>query len=150
MVRLVGWILFSILGVIALLHIYWGFGGLWPAETVRDLIDTVMGDSRMTAMPPMGATLIVAALIATAGYIALERAKIAQWLPRWMSTMGTWVLFAVFALRGVSSFLFAGGVYGNSVTLSEPFATYDVWIYGPLCLLIAAGFLFLSLKKAEL
>jgi hypothetical protein len=145
--RSVAWILFALLGVIAGLHIYWGFGGLWPADTLRGLIDTVMGDPRMTEMPPVWGTLIVAALIFAAGYMALERAGIVSVLPNWMVRLGAWVLVAVFALRGLSSFLFAGGVYGNGLTLSEPFATYDVWIYGPLCLLIAAGFLFLILSR---
>ena len=149
MARRVGWIVFIVLGMIALLHVYWGVGGLWPADDLRGLIDTVMGDPRMEVMPPLWATMIVAALIAAAGYIALERAAISTLLPKRMVKLGAWVLFVIFTLRGLSSYVFAAGVYGNGIALSEPFATYDVWLYGPLCLLIGAGFLYLALSKAR-
>jgi len=148
MTRIVGWLIFVILAIIALLHVYWGLGGLWPAETLPELINTVVGDSRMTAMPPVGLTIIVALLIFAAGWIALERSDVAHLLPNWITKMGSWTLVFVFGLRGLSSYFFAAGVYGNTTTLAEPFATYDVWIYGPLCLLLAAGFLFLSLSKS--
>jgi hypothetical protein len=149
MKRSVGWCLFIVLTAISLLHVYWGVGGLWPADTVRGLIDTVMGDPRMDSMPPLLATLIVAALIFAAGGLALERAGITRSLPEILVKLGTWVLVLIFGLRGLSSFLFAGGVYGNEITLSEPFATYDVWFYGPLCLFIGFGFLYLSLTKTS-
>ncbi|GHA91804.1 hypothetical protein GCM10009069_13770 [Algimonas arctica] len=145
--RLTGWVLFCVLSLIAVLHIYWAFGGLWPAQTLDGLIDTVIGDPRFEQMPPVWMTLAVAGAILSAGWIALERAGIVRCLPRWMVTLGCWGLIAVFALRGLSAFLVAAGIRTVSPALTEPFATNDLWLYGPLCLLIALGFLSLTFRK---
>lgn len=145
--RKLGWCLFGVLSLIATVHVYWGFGGLWPAQSVEELIHTVIGDPRFERMPPIWMTLIVAGAIFAAGWIALERANIVRILPRWMATLGCWVLIAVFGLRGLSSFLVAWNILDASPPFTEPFATLDVWIYGPLCLLIAMGFFGLSLRK---
>lgn len=147
MTRTTGKTLFCVLSLIALLHVYWGFGGLWPEDTVRGLIDRVIGDSRFDAMPPMWMTLIVAFLIAAAGWIALERAKVTNILPDWIVKIGAWVLVIVFGLRGLSTYLMMTGIRETPQSMTESFAISDAWIYAPLCLLIAAGFLFLATRK---
>jgi len=145
--RVVGWALFCVLSVIAIIHTYWAFGGVWPAQSVKALIHTVIGDPRFFAMPPTWMTLCVSIALMAAGWIALERAEIVRFLPRWMVTLGAWVLLIVFILRGLSSFLVAFGIRHVTSSLTEPFATYDVWLYGPLCVLIALGYLTLTFKK---
>lgn len=145
--RIIGWALFCVLTLIAAIHLYWAFGGLWPAQTVEELIYTVIGDPRFERMPPAWMTIAVAIALLIAGLIALERAGIVRFLPRWMVTLGCWVLIAVFALRGLSAFLVAAGVRTVSTALTEPFATNDLRLYGPLCVLIAVGFLSLTFRK---
>lgn len=142
-----GWALFCVLSLIAAIHVYWAFGGLWPAQTVEGLIHTVIGDPRFERMPPVWMTIAVAVAILCAAWIALERSNIVRFLPRWMVTMGCWVLMAAFALRGLSAFLVAAGIRTVSPVLTEPFATNDLWLYGPLCTLIALGFLSLTFRK---
>lgn len=146
-VRGLGWAMFVVLSVIAAIHVYWGLGGLWPADSTRELIDTVVGDTRMTRMPPAWLTLTVAALIFAAGWIALERARIVSRLPGWMVGLGVWVLFAIFALRGLSTYLFVTGLRTLPDTAAQAFVANDIRVYAPLCLLLAMGFLILALQK---
>lgn len=147
--RIVGWTLFCVLSLIAAIHVYWAFGGLWPAQTVEELIYTVIGDPRFERMPPEWMTITVALALWAAGWIALERAGIVRFFPRRMMTLGCWVLIAVFALRGLSAFLVAAGIRTVSPALTEPFAKNDLWFYGPLCVLIALGFLSLTFRKVR-
>ncbi|TGL01186.1 DUF3995 domain-containing protein [Leptospira bouyouniensis] len=41
----------SILFSLALVHIYWGFGGLWPGNTKQELIDKVFGKGNQFPSP---------------------------------------------------------------------------------------------------
>lgn len=142
--HIIGWALFCVLSLIAAVHVYWAFGGLWPAQNVEKLIHTVVGDPRFERMPPAWMTIAVAIALLAAAWIGLERASIVQFLPFWMVQLGCWVLFAVFALRGLWAFLVPVGIRTPTPPLTEPFATYDLWLYGPLCFVIALGFLSLT------
>ena len=142
----VAWILFAVLAVIALIHVYWGLGGLWPASSERALIDLVIGDSRFERMPSTGLTLIVALLIGLAGLIALRRVRIIAIGPSWIAAVGSWVLACVFGLRGLSTYLFAIGLRDLSPFATDAFIYWDRWLYAPLCLVIAMGFVWLGLR----
>lgn len=146
-VRALAYVLFSVLASIAALHTYWAFGGLWPRDDLDDLIRTVIGDARWQQMPPTWMTLCVAAAIFAAGLTALDRAGILQLMPGWMARTGCFVLTLVFGLRGLSGIAMGTGLRTVPPTLTEPFATYDLWLYSPLCLLVAGGFLFLAIKR---
>ncbi len=61
--RLISTILFVVLMAIAALHAYWGVGGLWPAASERELIDTVIGSPGFVRMPPAWMTFTVVALL---------------------------------------------------------------------------------------
>lgn len=142
--HVIGWTLFCVLSLFAAIHVYWAFGGLWPAQTVEKLIHTVIGDPRFERMPPVWMTIAVAIALLIAAWIGLERASIVQILPFWMVKLGCWVLIAVFTLRSLSAFLVPAGFRTPTPPFTEPFATNDVWLYGPLCGLIALGFLSLT------
>ncbi|WP_163602926.1 DUF3995 domain-containing protein, partial [Klebsiella pneumoniae] len=64
------WLVFIVLTIVAALHLYWGFGGLWPARDQLSLARTVVGSKGISAMPSRGVTVVVAALIFTAGVLA--------------------------------------------------------------------------------
>lgn len=147
--KVIGWGLFTVLTLISLLHIYWGYGGLWPADSVRDLIDLVIGDARFERMPPKWMTLIVAGLIAAAGWMALEKSAIIALLPSRLVTAATWCLIVVFALRGLSTYLLTIGLRETSPYRTEAFQKYDSILYAPLCLAIAAAFLILGLRRTS-
>ncbi|MEM9599881.1 MAG: DUF3995 domain-containing protein [Pseudomonadota bacterium] len=145
--KMVGWGLFGVLSLIAVLHVYWGLGGLWPADSVRELIDLVIGDSRFERMPPAWMTLIIAGLIGAAGWFALEASGTLSILPKRLVTIATWGLIIIFALRGLSTYAFAVGLREVSPYATQAFQRYDAILYAPLCMAIAAAFVFLALRK---
>ncbi len=134
--RALSLLIFIVLTVIALVHVYWGFGGLWPGTTEQELIDTVIGAPGMTRMPPAWMTFTVAGLIFTAGVIALSAGGAVRLGPAWFARLGTGVLALIFIGRGVSGHWLPT----TGIEQSEPFATLDVTFYAPLCLALGAGF----------
>ncbi len=135
-------LVFVILTAIAAVHVYWGFGGLWPSKTVDELIRTVVGVPGMTEMFGKGMTLIVAGLIFAAGLVALLASGVIAIGPRWFARLGAGVLTIIFLGRGVMGFLMTP----LNIEQTEPFATYDLWLYSPLCLVIGGAFVVLTLK----
>lgn len=132
------------LSLIAALHVYWGFGGLWPADDVRSLIDTVVGDPRMTQMPSTALTLVVAALIFASGVFALAAQARASRIVRLFVKAAVATIALVFVGRGVSGYALPEDIRSR---LSEPFATYDQLFYSPLCLVLGAAFVALFFAR---
>ena len=135
-------IIFLILTAIAAVHVYWGFGGLWPGKNVDELIRTVVGVPGMTQMFSPGLTLAVAGLIFAAGLVALLASGVIAIGPRWFARLGAGVLTLIFLGRGIMGFLMTP----LNIEQTEPFATYDLWLYSPLCLVIGGAFAVLTLK----
>jgi hypothetical protein len=126
-------VLTLVLGTIAGLHAYWGLGGLWPAKGDEALLArTVIGDGR-TRMPPPWQCFLVAALLAVMA--------IWPWLVMAMPERG-------FVVAGAIAM--AGGFFARCMAAysprwrghftAEPFATNDKRLYGPICLVLAVGF----------
>ena len=130
---------FALLSAIAAIHVYWAFGGIWPGENERDLINTVIGDPRLEKMPAMSVTLVVAVLIFAAGLIALWAGGVLR-SPGVAAMIAAGAVSLVFLARGVGGFFFDRFAWSPT----EPFATFNLWIYSPLCLLISAAFAFLA------
>lgn len=123
-----------LLGAIAGLHAYWGWGRLWPAASEAELVATVIGDARAKRMPSPSLCLLVALAIAvTAIRPLLLACRTGSAVPL---RLGGFAIMAVFLLRGVGGFLPAW----RRLHPREPFASYDRRYYSPLCLLIAAGY----------
>ncbi len=142
----IGVILFFVLAGIALLHAYWGFGGFWPAATEQELIKTVVGAPHLKNMPGTGVTLIVAALIMGAGFIALFASGVLPFVSHTLARIAAIAAGAIFLARGVAGLAHLS-IY--KTWIAEPFATLNVQFYSPLCLAIGAGFLFLALTGAK-
>ncbi|MEQ1754275.1 MAG: DUF3995 domain-containing protein [Micropepsaceae bacterium] len=134
--RRVAIVLFLILSAIAALHVFWGFGGRWPGATTKELIDTVIGVPEMRVMPAAGITFAIAGLIFLGGVIALFAGGLLPFRSRWMVQAATGVLTLVFLGRATAGFWIA--YHGSKA--SEPFATNDVLLYSPLCLVIGGAF----------
>lgn len=137
-------LVFFALGSIAGLHIYWGFGGLWPGADLQSLIDTVVGDPRMTQMPSKSVTLAVAGLIFASGLFALAGRVPASWLVRGSIKTAIGVIAVIFVARGISGYALPEAIRSR---MSEPFATYDQLYYSPLCLVLGAAFIVLFFAK---
>src|SRR3990172_12449393 len=114
--RPVGVMLAVVLGLIALLHVYWALGGGWGFAGA--------GGGPEKPVPPALLIWIVAALLATAAVVVLGRAGV--WggdMPEWLFALGSWglalalVLAALVNLRAHTDWARLG--------------------FGPLCLLLA-------------
>lgn len=141
--------LFAVLAGIAVLHAYWGLGGLWPAETTEDLIRTVIGVPDMTEMPSAPLTLLVAGLILASGTLALLRGFGIGGLLGRVIWLGCAVQVLVFGLRGLSGLAVGFGWIEARPPLTEPFASLDFTFYSPLCLAIALGFALLLRRHPQ-
>ncbi|MEM8798534.1 MAG: DUF3995 domain-containing protein [Pseudomonadota bacterium] len=139
--RNLGYLIAVILTVIALIHAYWAFGGLWPGHDVQSLINAVMGDPNRTKMPPTWLTLLVAGLIGATALIGWSagRAHRNRGIgPMWLNRIGAGGVGLVFVARAVLGFLIAAGYVALPQT--EPFASLDLRFYSPLCLALGLGF----------
>lgn len=137
--RVASLLLFATLTLIAALHVYWAFGGLWPASTERELIDTVVGAAHMTSMPSTASTLVVAVLIMLAALTALAAGGVIRIIPAWLTRLFAMGIGSVFLARGVAGYFFEVVAW----TPVEPFATLNALFYSPLCLLLGALFFLL-------
>lgn len=140
----VGILLAGVLFFIAGVHGYWAFGGHWPAKNEAALVQTVVGQPGMERMPGTVLTLSVAIAIAGAGALALWLADLFVLpVPDWIRTAAAGCLILVFAVRGGLTYVGRCLDYGPLKERIEPFTTLDTWIYAPLCLALAVGFLVL-------
>jgi hypothetical protein len=132
--------LMMVLIALAALHAWWGVGGRWPGHDERSLVELVVGRTRSMRMPGFIRCMLVAsALVAAAGFVALQGKVIAVdfGMPgERLVEAGFWIACAVFALRGVAGFIPPIFAYAQGT----PFASLNRRFYSPLCLLIAAGF----------
>lgn len=139
--------LFFVLAAISGLHAYWAFGGLWPAASTIELVKTVIGAPDWSQMPSRQITMTVAGLIFVAGFVALAAGDVIPLVSRnagarWIALIGAAVLALVFLGRGAAGYLIAK----DDWIRAEPFATYDLFLYSPLCLAIGAAFVLLLFK----
>ncbi len=126
-----------ILMLIALLHMLWG-GGVWvPIRDEEALAKATVGAKGVTRMPgPIPCFLVALALIVVVGAI---------WLPDGLiRAIILWGAAAVFIGRGALAFT----KFWRRMTPEEPFASNDRRFYGPLCLALGVGILFLVLRGA--
>ncbi|NOX72362.1 MAG: DUF3995 domain-containing protein [Alphaproteobacteria bacterium] len=124
--------MFAVLAGIAALHLYWAFGGLWPATSPTELARTVIGSD---GMPGRGLTILVAALILTAG--AWPLVHLNGLVPAGFSRLGLWALVAVFLARGLVTY----ALPGTAQKTSEPFRSLNARYFSPLCLALGVGFM---------
>ena len=137
-------IVFLSLTAIAIFHAAWGCGVRWPAQDERDLVALVVGATGRTRMPPPLECFAVAAAIFAAGVVGLAVSNIvAVPGPPILVTLAGLGVTAVFALRGIATYLPAW----RRRFSQEPFATMDRSWYGPLCLLFALAFAMLMVKR---
>ena len=138
--------LFTVLTAIAAVHVYWAFGGLWPATSEPELVRMVVGMANGQQMPALSGTLMVAFLVFAGGVVALVRSMSLPRLMAWIPLIGSIVLAAVFLGRGAFTYAVAAGLADWPYPLAAPFQTLDQMLYAPLCLAIGTGFSILVLK----
>lgn len=138
---LVALLILLLLEAVALLHLYWAFGGLWPGQSEAQLVRMVVGVDH-GRMPPRGLTIAVAGAIALAGlWPALYLAGPASPIPLWLARLGMGALAAIFLARGAFSYL----PWAWREQRDLPFYRLNRRIYAPLILAIGLGYLSLLL-----
>ena len=132
-----------VLTLLALLHLYWAFGGFWPGHDATSLARTVVGGPLVTPMPTPLACVAVAVALALAVLIVLARGGVFG-LPvaAGLLQLGALAVGAVLTLRG------AGGFFETRlrpVIVGSPYAQLNVAIYSPLALALGLATLSIAL-----
>jgi hypothetical protein len=117
--------------VIAALHAYWGLGGTWPKRTAAELARTVVGNGR-TRMPPPWSCFTVAALLLVVA--AWPWAMLEEPHSQPVLVVGI-VAAAIFFVRGMAGY----SPRWRQRFSAEPFATWDMRLYSPLCMALATA-----------
>jgi hypothetical protein len=137
-------LVFLVLTAIAACHVAWGLGMTFPAANREDLFHLVVGAAGRSEMPGLLQCLAAATAIFLAGAVALLVADLVRLPlpPTAVTALGALVTL-VFAGRGVVPYTAPWRRHFPK----EPFATLDQSWYGPLCLLLAACFAALVIKR---
>jgi hypothetical protein len=137
----IGLILFTIFLVIAVLHVYWGFGGKWKKD---ETVPTTESGKKILKPGPF-ACFIVAIGLAGFAILALIRANILNIsLPLWIYANGFWIIAAVFILRAIGEFNYVG--FFKKIRHTG-FGKNDTRFYSPLCLVIGILCILLEMLK---
>lgn len=124
------------LAVLGILHILWGSGIPFPADSFDELGGAVVPSG---VWPSPALTFLVAAALSGASVtvvlrmrnLSRPRSKLTPWL-----TFASYALAIVFALRSLLGFVLSSGLWG----INAEDATFHRWnlvAYSPLCLLLA-------------
>lgn len=136
---IVAFILAALLSTIALVHLYWAMGGIWPARNESDLVNTVLGVPGVTKMPSRMSTLVVVfALALAAVWPLLINGVLANPVPRLALTLIGIAIAAIFWIRGFAGYLPKFRAHFSG----EPFATLDRFFFSPLSLSISVGYFY--------
>jgi hypothetical protein len=131
MIALLTFALAAILSAIAVLHLYWAFGGQWMA---REAIPT-KADGAPLFSPGPAACIAVA--IAALGAAALVGSMLLPSLREKYPMVYVylpWLLCGVFAMRAIGDFRYCGFFKRIRGTL---FSRSDTRIFTPLCLILS-------------
>jgi energy-converting hydrogenase Eha subunit H len=121
-------ILFIAIGAV---HVYWAFGGKRFSEGVLPL----KADNSATFQPGVLATLIVAfGLFGFAAITVASMGVFSDWLSPEIVRYGMYAITAIFALRAVGDFYYAG--FFKKIK-NTTFAKKDTQFYTPLCVVIS-------------
>lgn len=138
MADLIAYAIFLILTGVALVHLYWAFGGSWPGHDETSLARAVVGTKGLDQMPSRPLTMLVACLIFVAGSTPfLKTGLVATPLPAWLVTVCILGLAAIFTLRGALTYT----PIARKMNFEEPFQHLNKIYYSPLCLLLGMGFI---------
>lgn len=131
-----------LLVTISMLHIYWGFGGLWPGKDKQELIDLVFGKG--TQFPSAFSCFFVAT-----GLI-LFSALPWIWLYRFSLDLDNQTLILLpYLLYFVSGIFFLRGILGYLPFITKHwkpiFVKNTKRIFNPLCIFLGITFLAMML-----
>ena len=133
--------LFIVLLALCLAHFAWAMGFTWPIRNEKLLAQTVVGTAGVEHMPPRLASFAVAITLAAAIVVA-----VAMGTPEsggQLLTLAGFAFALLFLARGVVAYT----PWWAAQTPEPNFRLNDRRVYGPLCLLIGAGFFALAFMR---
>ncbi len=133
----------ALLGALAGVHLYWGFGGRWWTENI---VPESEAGGPLFNPGPVG-FFGVAVLLAMAAWILLARVGLVRIpLSEQLVSIGAWTIGVLFLLRAVGDLRYAG-IFRSIV--GTRFAHWDTVIYTPLCVLLAVLTLWLCTRASS-
>ncbi|MFJ5788455.1 DUF3995 domain-containing protein [Lysinibacillus sp. NPDC093197] len=127
----------TVLFLISMLHVYWACGGSWGSKVVLPI---KKGGQEPVFVPRKIGTLLVALLLLFAAVLLFIQGIYLQNVQQFtFFTLGCIVCAAIFFIRAIGDFKYVG--FFKKIKHSQ-FARNDTWFYSPLCLLLAAMYLF--------
>lgn len=129
----------SILLIISLLHVYWGFGGRWGIA--QSLPTNEQGE---TVLKPdaMACFIVAVGLLGMSVYVFGFSKMINLPLPNIVSQYGIWVIAFIFLARAMGDFKYVG--FSKKIK-STRFAELDTRYYSPLCLYLGLTSILIAL-----
>ncbi|MCW3116685.1 MAG: hypothetical protein JWM28_767 [Chitinophagaceae bacterium] len=117
--------------LLALLHIYWAFGGQWAL----DIAIPATRKGKKTFKPGVLGPLTIASGLLLFGFITIANSGIFYNLVETkVIHYGNWAISIIFLLRAIGDFKFVG--FAKRIRHTD-FALYDTKIYSPLAFAIA-------------
>lgn len=130
-------LLASTLLLLAGLHLYWVVGGLWGKHVA---VPEVNG--KPAFIPSRLSTIAVAVALIVAACVAVLRGFfLFSSFPGSPAHWATLIIGFAFSVRSIGEFRLVGFFKRIRGTA---FATWDTWLFSPLCLLIAFGFFWVA------
>jgi len=121
-------VIFAFIGGI---HFYWALGGKWGFSVA--LPTNAEGERQMSPKPLLTAVVGFGLMLFGVFYLMFTDFLPALLPESWIAVIG-WILPGIFFLRGVGDFKYAGLF---KKVKNTQFATYDTYLFSPLCLVIA-------------
>lgn len=128
----------TVLGVDALIHLYWLTGRTWPARDTRGLSKAVL-NAEVPFAPRVLVPLIVVLTVGATAVLAkasLLGGWLPDWLPAWIPTAATVAVAVAALLRGGAGIIWALGIGARRDTA---FYWLNLTAYTPICLILCGA-----------
>lgn len=138
--NVIGVLLTATFVILALLHVYWSFGG----ELGHSASVPSVSGKRLFNPSPRETLMVAIALVACACAISGAIGWLGEAVPASVFRAVTMVVSLVFLLRAIGDFRYVGFFQHGG---DSPFVYWDLRLYSPLCLLIGAAALVVARSK---
>ncbi len=124
---------------LAVIHVYWGFGGKSGSAAS---IPTKENDKPVIKPGAIDCFVVAIALLSFGIFTLVKAGVILFALPTWLLDYGLWVIAAIFLLRAIGEFKYVG--FFKKIKTTQ-FGELDTKYYSPLCLVIGGLSIILEL-----
>lgn len=139
-VTIVGVLAVSIFLIISLIHFYWAFGGKWGLDSA---LPKASNGQKMLAPGSLATTVVALGLLSFAFLILIKLDFLEIEIPAIIFEYGLWGVSAIFALRAIGDFKYAG--FFKKIKNTD-FSRMDSKLYTPLCLFLAFASIIIQLS----